>query len=215
MYNKRKHSGKRNRRENMKKKWIGFLGLISLLFLSSVDLFSEIGIKSGLSLSLPDKSGILFSTSTLNGPKAGIFYAFQIGEYLSIQPELNYVKKGNRYYCTVCEETRIANLNYLEIPIVINIHLLNKTFDLFSGVYVGILLDSVKIDAVHDWDGRDIMIKKTDFGVSVGARYRLFKFVLLELQFNQGLTAAIQETHQAMTMGYKNKTLSFLLGFGF
>ncbi len=198
----------------MKKKWIGYLGLISLLFLPSSKLFSEIGIKSGLSLSLPDKSGILFNTSTLNSPKAGIFYAFQIGEYFSIQPELNYVRKGNKYYCTVCEGTRTANLDYLEIPIVINLHLLNKTLDLFSGVYVGILLDSIK-NKIHSWEGRDIIISNTDYGVSFGARYRFFEFIFVELQFNQGLTSVIEEANQAVIKGHKNKTLSFLIGFGF
>lgn len=199
----------------MKRKWMGYLGLISLLFLASPALYSDIGIKTGLSLSFPGQSNILFSPSRLDGLNAGIFYAFHIGEYFSIQPGFNYVKKGNKYYCTVCEGTRIANLNYLEIPIVINVHLLNKTFDLFSGVYVGILLDAVKKEAIHSWTGRDISIKKTDYGVSLGARYRFFEFLFVELQFNQGLIAVIEENNQAVIKGHKNKTLSFLIGFGF
>jgi len=199
----------------MKKKWIGYLGLILLLFIPSPKLFADIGIKTGLSLSFAGQSEILFSPSELYGPKAGFFYSLQIGEYFSIQPELNYVKKGNKYYCTVCEGIRIANLDYFEIPIVFNIHLLNTTFDLFSGVYFGILLDSVKKSAIHSWTGRDIIIRKTDYGVSFGARYRLFQFVIVELQFNQGLISVFDETNQAATKGHKNKTLSFLIGFGF
>jgi hypothetical protein len=198
----------------MKKKWIGILGLISFLFLLSVNLFSNIGVKTGLNLSLAGQSEILYSPSELSGLKAGIFYTIQIGEYFSIQPEISYVKKGNKYYCTFCEGIRIANLDYLEIPIVINLHLLNKTLDLFSGVYVGILLDSIK-NKIHSWEGRDIIISNTDYGVSFGARYRFFEFIFVELQFNQGLIAVIEEANQAVIKGHKNKTLSFLIGFGF
>ncbi len=82
----------------MAKKWIGYLGLILLLFLPSPKLFADIGIKTGLSLSFPGQSEILFNPSKLDGIKAGIFYAFPIGDNFSIQPELNYVKKGNKYY---------------------------------------------------------------------------------------------------------------------
>ncbi len=199
----------------MKQKWIGYLGLIFLLFLPSSKLFSDIGVKTGLSLSFAGKGDILFSPSELYGIKGGIFYAFQIGEYFSIQPEIYYVKKGNKYFCTFCEGTRIANLNYLEFPIVFNVHLLNKTFDLFSGVYVGVLLDSVEKSAIHSWAGRDIIIRKTDYGVSFGARYRFLKFMLVELQFNQGFIEAVYEPNQAATKGHKNKSLSFLVGFSF
>ncbi len=199
----------------MKKKWIGYLGLIALLILTSVNLFSDIGIKTGLNLSLTGQSNILNDTSDLFGIKGGIFYAFHIGEYFSIQPEINYVKKGNRYYCVNCRTYKVANLDYIEIPILFNIHLLNKTFDLFSGIYVGILLDSVEKSAVHSWDGRDISIRSTDYGVSFGVRYRFLKFLLAELQFNQGLIEAIYEPNQAATKGHKNKALSFLVGLGF
>lgn len=199
----------------MKKKWIGYLGLISLLFLPSPQLFSEIGIKTGMSLSFARKNRIIYNPTALFAPKAGIFYSLQIGDFFSIQPELNYVRKGNRYYCVNCRAYRVANLDYLEIPIVINLHLLDKTLDLFSGVYVGILLDSIKIDDQHVWTWRDNRIRKTDYGVSFGARYRLFKFVLVELQFNQGLIGVVHEPNQAVTKGHKNKTFSLLIGFGF
>ena len=112
----------------MAKKWIGSLGLIFLLLLPSSKLFSDIGIKSGLSLSYAGKAGILFSPSELYGPKTGFFYVFQIGDFFSIQPELNYVRKGNKFYCAFCDGIRVANLEYLEIPVVLNVHLLNKTF---------------------------------------------------------------------------------------
>jgi len=198
----------------MKKKWIGYLGLISLLLIPSQKLFADIGIKTGLNLSFAGKSNILFTPSTLYGIKGSIFYTFHIGENFSIQPEISYVKKGNQYYCTVCVGNRKANLDYLEIPIVFNLHLLNKTFDLFSGVYLGILLDSIT-NTIHSWEGRDIIVSKMDYGISFGARYRFFEFVFIEIQFAQGLAEVIQEANQAKTVGHKNKTLSFLIGFGF
>lgn len=199
----------------MAKKWIGYLGLISLFFLSSPKLSANIGVKTGLSLSFAGKSGIIYNPTALFAPKAGIFYSLQIGDFFSIQPGLNYVRKGNRYYCVNCRAYRVANLDYLEIPILFNVHLINKTFNLFSGVYVGILLDSIKIDDQHVWTWRDNRTRKADFGVSFGAQYRLFKFVFVELQFNQGLIGVVHEPNQAVTKGHKNKTLSFLIGFGF
>lgn len=198
----------------MKNKWIGLFVLILFMLIPSRELFANIGFKTGLNLSFAGQEGILFDPSELYGVKGSLFYSISIGEYFSIQPEINYVKKGNQYYCTVCEGIRKANLDYLEIPIVFNVHLLRNTIDIFSGVYFGILLDSIT-NTVHSWEGRDIVIRKTDYGVSFGARYRLFQFVILELQFNQGLTKVIYETNQTAIKGYKNKTLSFLIGFGF
>lgn len=198
----------------MKNKWIGLFVLILFMLIPSRELFANIGFKTGLNLSFAGQEGILFDPSELYGVKGSLFYSISIGEYFSIQPEINYVKKGNQYYCIVCEGIRKANLDYLEIPIVFNVHLLRNTIDIFSGVYFGILLDSIT-NTVHSWEGRDIVIRKTDYGVSFGARYRLFQFVILELQFNQGLTKVIYETNQTAIKGYKNKTLSFLIGFGF
>jgi len=76
-------------------------------------------------------------------------------------------------------------------------------------------LDSIKTFEVPSWTGRDIEIRKTDYGISLGARYRLFQFVILEVQFNQGLVTVIEEANQTAIKGHKNKTLSFLIGFGF
>lgn len=202
----------------MKKILSATVSLILLLFLSCNNLWAKFGIKTGTTLSFAGENSAIYNASNLFAAKAGLFYSFTVAKSFSIQPEIYFAMKGGKYYSVYWRSEESARLNYIEIPVLLNIHLMNERIDFFVGPYIGFLISSTEIDDEYDWTWVENEIKNNDFGISLGARYHLIKVLFIEINFNNGFTKVVYDPNpvpHAMDRAHKNKTLSLLIGFNF
>ena len=202
----------------MKKTMRVSIFIMLILLLSGNNLWAKFGIKVGATLSFAGEESAIYNASNLIAAKAGLFYSFTISKSLSIQPEIYFAMKGGKYYSVHWRATDSVHLNYLEIPVLINVSLVKEKFDLFLGPYVSLLIGNTEIDDEHDWTWIENEVKDNDFGVSLGARYHVIRAVFVGIQFNNGLTKVIYDPNpvpQSFNRVHKNKTLSLLVGFNF
>ena len=194
------------------------------LFLVSIMVFvgplsaSNFGIKAGASLSFAGEDSAIYNAENLYSGKIGIFCSISITKFFSVQPEAYFAIKGGRYYSAAHRATESAHLNYLEVPVLFNIHLLEKRIDLFLGPYFAYLVSSTEIDEDHDWTWKENEVNNYDLGVSLGMRWHFIKRIFVEVQFNNGFNKAVFDPNpvpQSINRVHKNKTLSLLIGFGF
>ena len=190
--------------------------MISLLLLSGNNLLAQFGLKVGATLSFAGEESAIYNASNLIAAKVGLFYSVTISKSLSIQPEIYFAMKGGKYYSVHWRGTDSARLNYIEIPVLINISLIKEKLDLFLGPYVSFLISETEIDDEHDWTWIENEVKDNDFGVSLGARYHVIRAVFIEIQFSHGLTKVVYDPNpvpQSLDRFHKNKTLSLFVGF--
>ncbi len=193
-----------------------FMFLMLLFFFSRNNIWAQFGLKAGATLSFAGEKSAIYNASNLFTAKAGLYYSLAIAESLSIQPGLNFVMKGGRYYSALQRAYNPVRLNYIEIPVLFSICLLKEKFDLYIGPYVGFLISSTEIDVEDKWTWIDNKIKNNDIGISLGARCYIVRRVFVEIQFNYGLTKVVYDPNpvpQALDRFHKNKTLSLLVGF--
>jgi hypothetical protein len=171
------------------------------------------GIKVGPTLSLTKSASVINNPANLWAAKSGLFVTIPMAPWISLQPEAYFALKGVRYYSVYWRHEEPARLNYLEIPVLLNIHILPETFEAFIGPYLGLLLHSTVIDESHDWTWRENQVAKNDYGVSTGIRYHVLKFFFVEFQWNSGFRNAVYNPDSPDSGAHKNSTLSLLLGY--
>jgi hypothetical protein len=121
--------------------------------------------------------------------------------------------KGTRYYDSGWRSEETVRLNYLEIPILLNICILRETLEVFIGPYFGLLVHSTANDDNHHWTWWDNRVAKNDFGLSAGMRYHVLKYFFTELQWNAGFRKAVYDPLFPDGGPHKNLTLSLLVGY--
>ena len=201
----------------MKKTLILSLFLTLLLTFSDNYLRADFGIKAGVTYSFAGKDSPISNASDRSAAKVGLFYSFSISKSLSIQPEIYYAIKGTKYTPHRREDENVS-LNYLEIPVLLNIHAAKNGVDFFIGPYIGFLVSHTEISLRQDWTKSGNKIYNVDFGISVGARLYFIRFLPLEIQFNNGFTRVIYDQNpfrKEYDKLHKNKTLSLIVNFIF
>lgn len=139
------------------------------------------GIKAGLNLATLTK---VDDAKMKPSMYAGVFANFMvIDDLLDIQPEVLYSRQGYK------DGDFYARLNYLNIPVLAKLHILNKlTLDL--GPQFGIMLNAKgkeKIDGntvKGDLDG----LKNFDVSFAMGLTYRIISMLDVSARYNLGLT---------------------------
>ena len=167
-----------------------------------------VGLKGGVNFSNL-YSGEVDDRNIRTGFHAGLLVNFPLGEVVSIQPELLYSTKGATYEYNenffgfeVADVTADFNLNYIEVPILLNINLLDVV-ELHGGPYVGYLLSSS-----YDFDGQLIggdingyedldkdNFRSLDYGLALGLGFNLGA-LQLGARYNMGL-ANIEDSNDA------------------
>jgi hypothetical protein len=186
-----------------------------LLCVSGINLWAESGFKIGPTLSFAGEDSAIYNASNMLAAKGGVFFSFPISGSISLQPEIYFAMKGGRYYSAYLRSTESARLNYIEIPLLLNVSLVDEKFEIYLGPYVGFLVGSPEIDEENDWTWIGNEVKDNDYGVSLGARFYLNRDVFLDLQFNNGLAKVVYDPEPGSDSFHKNKTLSLLVGFNF
>src|SRR5699024_1155201 len=193
--------------------------LLSVFLLSGLVLFANSNAQAQFAI----KGGVNFATfndtdasaDSRTGLMAGISYGFQIPfSPVSIQPGVFYTQKGAKYSEGSAETT--TKLDYIEVPVVAKFDFVLDnpmlTPHVYFGPYVGFNINAEqefpRVDGEASGDIED-RIKKTDFGVVVGAGADISKFNL-GVRYSAGLTSIYDNGGDA-----KNGVFSIVAGFNF
>lgn len=206
------------------KKHVLFLAVLCLTCLTGTSYGQAVfGIKAGVNLAnanFDTGSSISIKPDALAGFYAGPTARFDVSSNFSIQPELLLSLQGFKYSMDieVMEEefdfdATFKNL-YLNLPVMARFAATEALY-LEAGPQVGLLLDSkVKSGGVSadSEESNDL-----DFGLNIGAGYRLPMGLSIEARYNFGLVNMFEDEQDADMGEVKvtNRVFSFGLGYRF
>lgn len=188
-------------------------------FMASQAQEVRLGIKGGYNLS--SLSGDLNDMKSRSSFHIGGLVEVPLAEQFSIQPEVLYSSQGAEYRNSTIgvEDTKTtAKLDYIQIPVMAKYYAA-EGFAIEAGPQVGFLTSStakiestmgdVTVSGEEDIDN----LKKVDFGLGVGASYRLPVGVFFEARYNFGLTNLNDDSDSDAK--FKNNVLQLSLGYSF
>jgi hypothetical protein len=194
----------------MNKKF-GLLVFLVLFLLSHAVLRAEIGIKAGGLMSFAGNSSAVYNASNRFAARGGVFWSLGIGP-VSIRSGIDLARKGARYYSAITRASQILDLDYIVLPLLLNIHIPGTPADVFAGPYGAFLLRSTKRDRENFWTDEDNKVSRLDYGLEAGIRYRIFKVFMVEFQFEYGLAKVVYTPGKPDWRIHRNRTLSLLFG---
>jgi hypothetical protein len=205
-----------------------FFAAIAVLLLTCQTMQAQLkyGIHAAANLETQAKLGQLWNNSDLyQGFLIGGFLDYKVGNTISLQTELNYQKKGEKYTSTSegSESTVRREFDYLTVPILLkgNFHDkgLGDNWDLtlFTGPYIGFLTSAhsniktggktTSIDIQNQAD-------KSDWGLIFGGgvSYKLGNggAIIGELRYQMGLNGVDKQDTDL-----RNKGMGLTLGYRF
>jgi hypothetical protein len=213
----------------MKKLILTTLSLVAFTFSNAQ---SNDNTTSGASFGF--KGGVNFSNlytedvddnNVLTSFNAGIFVTMPITEFLAIQPEVLYSRKGAElvYDNAFATGTAKFKLNYIEVPVLLKINL-TENFNVHAGPYFAYLIDadvtnessSGNFDFEENLSNDDF--NKFDYGLSAGLGFDFDSFGI-GARYNYGLSKVGKErdflgTNYTFPDG-KNSNLSIYAAFKF
>ncbi|MDN3667422.1 porin family protein [Algibacter miyuki] len=159
---------------------------------------AEFGIKGGANFSNMYTEDV-DDNNVLTSFNAGLFVMLPITDFLAIQPEFLYSRKGSEltYDNVIANGTAKFKLNYLEVPILLKANL-TPNFNIHAGPYFAYLIDAQTtneteggtFDFEDNFDNDDF--NKFDAGVAVGFGFD-FESIGIGARYNYGLTTVGKE----------------------
>lgn len=200
-------------------------GMICLSFVSftkAQTLSPSVGIKGGVNFTNlytedVDDNNILTSFN------AGLFVNLPVTSGVSIQPELNFSRKGSElvYDNAFASGTTRLKLNYLEMPVLLKLNL-TPNLNIHFGPYAAYLIDGKATNESNDgsFNFEDNIsnddLNKWDYGLSGGVGLD-FGSTSLGVRYNYGLqTIGKERNFGGSTYTFpdsKNSALSMYIGF--
>lgn len=197
--------------------------LVASLMLISTSTFAQInyGLRSGIAATtLSDKGNLYQDNKVTFSYTGGVFATIPVIKSFSVQPELNYVRKGRSNETTELSTTTKTDfmLHYLEVPVLFqyrNDQLLNKSGSVFyinAGPYASIPLKT-QIRVSGNNEGTAVTVsdsKNTDWGATMGIGFQtpvLKKNICFDLRYDLGCTEIAQQPSE-----YRSKALSLTVG---
>lgn len=195
-----------------------FLGVASMSY--AQDSESKAGIRASANLSnwytdeLDDKNMKL-------GFGVGLFYRAYLSDNFSIQPEIGFTQKGSTFaYDNFFSSGEFrGTLNYVEVPVLFNLHLTDN-FHIGAGPHVATLLNaSLKnVDSDGSVTGEEEFNRDNfttmDYGFSVDAGLD-FDNVSVGARYNIGLNNVEWDTGVGKVDFGKNSVVQLYLGLMF
>lgn len=167
------------------------LMLMSTTFISAQE-YVYFGIKGGVNFSSFSGDGF----DAYDDPEGrtafhlGLLAEIPVGERFSIQPEVLYSAQG--YDIASLEDANDIEyqLDYITVPVLAKFYVFNR-FSLEAGPQIGFLVQE-EVDFNPSEDGGDIdldddQFKTVDFGVGLGASYKISNF-FISGRYNIGLS---------------------------
>lgn len=197
---------------------------IASLMLISTSAFAQInfGLRSGLAATTFSDQGNLYQDNKVTfSYTGGVFATIPVIKSFSIQPELNYVRKGRSNETTELNTTVKTDflLHYLQVPVLFqyrNDQLMNKSGSVFyinGGPYAAFVLNTQT--RVSDNNESSTLVpvsdsKNTDWGATLGIGFQtpLFKKdICFDLRYDIGMSEIQQQPTE-----YRSKALSLTVG---
>lgn len=120
-----------------------FLAIAVALFMGTV-AFAQVGIKGGVALSTMTQQNTNISRSDVDNnsviaPVIGLTFAANLGDVITLQPELLYSQSGGRntYAVLGVNGESSYRINYLEVPVLAKLMLGNSGKEGGMGFYIG------------------------------------------------------------------------------
>nr|WP_299519246.1 porin family protein [uncultured Flavobacterium sp.] len=159
---------------------------------------ASFGIKGGVNFSNLYTEDI-DDNNVLTSFNVGVFVSMPITNFLSIQPEFLYSRKGAElvYDNAFASGTGKFKLNYIEAPILLKVNL-TENLNIHAGPYFAYLIDaevtnesnSGDFDFEENVDNDDF--NKFDYGLSAGAGFD-FDSIGFGVRYNYGLSTVGKE----------------------
>ena len=173
------------------------------------------GIKIGINLA-KSTGGFISEPEYKLGFIGGVFIAYNISSLFSIQSEILFSMKGyridNQYYNWWTD----VELNYLDIPIMAKMRILNKLLDethIYGGPAFCYNLSAkyeFKLENIIDKGNLDD-VNKFDFGLVFGSSTTFnlkAESIILDIRYNLGLISWDKTDGR-----YKNRVISIMVGY--
>lgn len=200
----------------------GMICLSFVNFTKAQTLSPSVGIKGGVNFTNlytedVDDNNILTSFN------AGLFVNLPVTSGVSIQPELNFSRKGSElvYDNAFATGTTRLKLNYLEMPVLLKLNL-TPNLNIHFGPYAAYLIDGEATNESNDgsFNFEDNIsnddLNKWDYGLSGGVGLD-FGSTSLGVRYNYGLqTIGKERNFGGSTYTFpdsKNSALSMYIGF--
>ena len=198
--------------------------LIASITLISTSAFAQInfGLRSGVAATTFSDQGNLYQDNKVTfSYTGGVFATIPVIKSFSIQPELNYVRKGRSNETTELNTTVKTDfmLHYLQVPVLFqyrNDQLLNKSGSVFyinGGPYAAFVLNTQTRVSDSNEGGSLAPVndsKNTDWGATLGIGFQTPVFkkdICFDLRYDIGMSEIQQQPTE-----YRSKALSFTIG---
>ena len=164
------------------------------------------GLKGGLNHSDFD---LIFGSNAKSNYFFGGFFEFELGNELSIQPELQLCHQGNN----------LIKLFYVNFPVLLKYNF-SKDFYTVIGPQIGFLSDeNSSYQNLYFFDpftGEVLneRINKTDYGAVLGFGYNVNPFVL-DIRFYKGFAPVINNNYYGLTNSLTNSVIQASIGYKF
>lgn len=159
--------------------------ILALLLAPCVLLGQDFKLRLDASLLGSQVSGDYLAGFNKIGFSGGVGIERQLSKLLRVNTAIWFTQKGSRSETNPTSiDYYVMRLNYLEIPLIINCSLINKT-SLTSGISTGVLVNSSEQTAFGKFKGGDFTA--LDLNFLLGIEYQLSEKVALTFTYGQSL----------------------------
>lgn len=200
----------------------GILSLSLIHFAKAQTLTPSAGIKGGLNFTNLYTEDVN-DNNVLSSFNAGLYANLPVSSSVSIQPEINFSRKGSElvYDNAFATGTTKLKLNYLEMPVLLKLNV-TPNFNIHFGPYAAYLIDGQATNESSDGSFNfeeninNDDLNKWDYGLSGGIGFD-FNSTTLGIRYNYGLqTIGKERNFGGSTYTFpdsKNSALSLYVGF--
>jgi hypothetical protein len=200
--------------------------IASLFTCQTMQAQFKYGFHAGLNLETQAELGELWNNADLyQGFMAGGFLEYRLGKIISLQTELNYQKKGEKFNSTFegSESVVKREFNYITVPLLVKGTYQNDEisdnldFNFFTGPYLGFLTSAnshIEVGSSVTPAPLENQAEKTDMGVVFGGgvsyKLRSGGAIQAELRYEMGLKKV-----DSQDSDLRNKGMGITLGYQF
>ncbi len=155
-------------------------------------------------------------TTSKVGFELGGIAEIMLNDQIAVAPEFNIATAGGIMKGKDMDGywTDTISLTYIQVPFMLKYYL-NENINVNAGPQVGLLMtatDFFQQEGYTDLDNLKPKLKTTDFGINLGAGYKMENGLFFDLRYYMGLTGLLANTHWE---NLKNRGLKFGVGYFF
>ncbi len=182
----------------------------------------QLGVRAGLNMSTLNgdmPAGV--DTKSLTGFHVGLFTEIPVAPRFSIQPEVIYSEQGTTFESSISGVNAEADIKtqYVNVPILAKVYVA-EGFNIQAGPQIGFLTGAeLQSSGIDDIDIKDDM-KGTDFGLLLGAGYKLPMGLTIDARYNLGLSNTLDDNSETFEdlgtdQNWRNGVFQVGLGYQF